>query len=244
MSMLPLNSTATVHSLVPAISTRHCQGTIPSLCPPKSNHPSINAWSSDQIDTASPSFTTYATGESTAEPTAISITFHGQAPYENNPGYEDNSEDEVWSEDAKVQSDDAANNNYNSKASYGSSFMGLFERRLEPNMYKTNARKGGKKFCDAVRETKKIVSDGGCSNLLGDIQRLIDDTHDAKHYDRPEKYHYVARQAETLQSLKSSNNVTQDCPVWTDDVRDNLYEKSKRYLEFTGFRDGRKASTK
>jgi len=119
----------------------------------------------------------------------------------------------------------------------------LNKRNLNPNMYKTKAENGGKRFCNALLDTKYLVEAEGCTPLLNDIQQLIDATHDASGHRRPQKYRYLEEQATLLNNLKSAPSASQNCSVWTDDVRDHLYDQSNRYLEFTSFRDGRKAPT-
>jgi hypothetical protein len=168
------------------------------------------------------------------ETTAVSVVLYGQAMSDNE------GEEGTLSDQGSGEASDGEDNNTSDESIFGR----LFRRRLEPDFYKTKAKNGGKNFCNAVRETKEVVTKGNCTTLLKEVQSLIDDTHDAKHYRRPEKYTYVARQAATLEKLRKSDNITQDCSVWTNKVRNHLYDQSSRYREFTGFRDGRKASTK
>jgi hypothetical protein len=117
----------------------------------------------------------------------------------------------------------------------------LNKRNLNPNMYKTKAENGGKRFCNALIDTKYLVE--ACTPLLSDVQRIIDATHDASGHRRPHKYTFLEEQATLLNKLKSAPSASQNCSVWTDDVRDHLYDQSSRYLDFTAFRDGRKPPT-
>jgi hypothetical protein len=232
MSMFPLNSTATSLALFPP-ATSSALGAKDTA----SSHHAVNNinWSTPSHLGESPaSLATFVDTVPNTENTAVSVVLYGQAMSDNE------GEEGILSNQGSSDDSDDDNNN----TGIGSIFGSLFRRRLEPDFYKTKARRGEKRFCDAVRETKKVVRDGICTTLEEEVQSLIDDTHDAKHYRRPEKYTYFARQAATLERLKKSNNVTQNCSVWTNNVRDNLYDQSKRYREFTGFRDGRKASTK